>query len=312
MPSDFVKDIVATDPLVKDNHKCVKIVMSAITKQFKEMRLGERGSRLIGVGGLVNPCKVIEFCNFSGSAKSVYPDLPSPACYSKCLKLNGYIYSIGGRLKFEITKDIEITNKVHRMNINDSEMKWEEVCPLNEGRCVMGAAAVFKDCLVVAGGGNEKSKASPRDAIYIPTLNKWQRMSKLNQDRMANELVSCNGCLFALGGNDGKQYLSSMEKLNDLDGEWEVVEAMNEPRAWFAAVNCQEEIYAIGGGNKTSDGKDIALKSVEKYNPVEKKWTFVNSINIEREFHAACALRGKIFVVARQNTLSTQDPTVPL
>ena len=213
------------------------------------MRLGEQGSKLIGVGGLANPCEVIEFYNFSGSAKSVYPDLPSPACYSKCFKLNGYIYTIGGHLKFEITNGIEITNKVHRMNVNDFKIKWEGVCPLNEGRCVMGAA-VFKDCLVVAGGGNDMSKASPRDEIYIPTLKKWQRISKLNQDKMANELVSCNSCLFALGGNDGKQYLSSMENLSNLDGEWEVVEAMNEPRTGLLLLIVKKRFMQLEVGTK--------------------------------------------------------------
>ena len=37
MPSDFLKNIAATDPLVKDNHKCLKIVMSAITKRTGQL-----------------------------------------------------------------------------------------------------------------------------------------------------------------------------------------------------------------------------------------------------------------------------------
>ena len=88
-----------------------------------------------------------------------------------------------------------------------------------------------------------------------------------------------------------------MEKLSDLDGEWEVVEAMNELWTWLAAVNCEGEIYANRGRYKTSNGNNITLKFVEKCNPVEKKWRFINSMNIVREFHAICVLRGKIFVV---------------
>ena len=89
------KDVVATDPLVKDNHECLKIGISAIKKQFKEMMLREGGSKLISVGRLANSIKVLEFYNFSGSSKLVYLDLLSPACYSKSSELNGYIYSIG-------------------------------------------------------------------------------------------------------------------------------------------------------------------------------------------------------------------------
>ena len=172
-------DVVATDPLVKDDNECLKTVMSAITKQFKEMRLRKKGSKLIGVGGFANSRKVMEIYNFCGSAKSVYPDLPSAAFYSKSLELNGYIYSIGGSSKSRITEDTEITNSVYRMNVNDSETKWEEVCPMNVGRFMMGAA-VFKDCLLVAGGGNDKNNLSQKEEVFIPALNKWQQISKLN------------------------------------------------------------------------------------------------------------------------------------
>ena len=296
LPSDFLEDVVATDPVVNDNNECLKTVMSAITKQFKEMRLRERGSKLISVGGANNPCTVLEIYNFSGSAKSVYPDLPSPAYHSKSLGLNGYIYSIGGSSESDIEEDTEITNKVYRMGVNHSEMKWEEVCPLNKGRFAMGAA-VFKDCLVVAGGVNDKNDFSQKEEYFIPTLNKWQQISKLNQKRIFNELVSSNGCLFALGGYDGDQSLSSMEKLSDLDGKWEAVESMNEPRGWLAAVNCEGEIFAIGGHKENSDREDVALKSVEKYNAVKRQWSFVADMKTERAAHTACVLRGKIFVV---------------
>ena len=296
LPCNFLEDVVATDPVVNDNNDCLKTVMSAITKQFKEMRLREQKSKLISVGGVDNPCKVVEIFSLFSSAKSVYPDLPSPAYHSKSLELNGYIYSIGGSSNFEIKEDTEYTNKVYRISINNSETKWEEVCPMNEEKYMMGAA-VFKDRLVVAGGEKDETNASQKEEIYNPVLNKWQQISKLNQERMFNELVSCDGCLFSLGGNDDNQYFSSMEKLSDLDGEWQVVEAMNEPRTCFAAVNCEGEIYAIGGCKEYRDGKVIALKSVEKYNPVERQWSFVADMKTERIAHAACVLRCKIFVV---------------
>ena len=118
---------------------------------------------------------------------------------------------------------------------------------MNDGRRAIGAV-VFKDCLVVAGGAKTDGELLIKEEKYISTFNKWQQISKLNQGRVFNELVSCNSCLFALGGNEMEQLLSSMEKLSNLDGVWGVVESMNEPRAWFATtVNFREEIYAIGG-----------------------------------------------------------------
>ena len=337
MPSDFLQDVVATDLLVKDDNECLKTVTSAITKQFQEMRQKERRSKLISVGGEANHCQVMEIFNFYflyiyiwKSAKSVYPDLPSPSFFSKSLELNGYIYNISGSsglhrfidssfyfssLAVDIikslkwhwikTSDRKNLKKVYRMNVNDSEMKWEKVSSMNKGRCMMGAA-VFKDCLVVAGGVNTDGEFSTKEETYTPKWNKWQQISKLNQERIANELVSCVGCLFALGGYNGKQPLFSMEKLSDFDGEWEAEESINEPSAWFAAVNCEGEIYAIGGCRENSGEKDIALKSVEKYSTVTKKWSFVASIKTERIYHAACVWRGKIFMVGGLN--AHKDP----
>ena len=294
LPSDFLEDVVATDPLVKENVDCLNAVTSAITKQFKEMRLREKESNLISVGGCADPRLLLQIHGIFGSLNAVYSNPPNISYFSKAVTLNSYIYSIGGSLEFGSK---ELTNKVYRMNVNDSKMKWEEVCPLSEGRCAMGAA-VFKNCLVVAGGVKTDDEFSRKEETFIPALNKWQQISKLNQKRASNQLVSCDSCLFAFGGNDMKQTLSSMEKLSDLDGEWQVVEAMNESRAWFAAVNCQGEIYAIGGLKIIlADGILIALKSVEKYNPVKMKWTFVRSMSTERAGHAAYVLRGKIFVV---------------
>ena len=297
LPRDFLEKVVATDPLVKDDNQCLKDVTSAITKQFTEMKQKERGSKLISVGGFANPCKVIEIYNFFDFSESVYPDLPSPTYCSKSLELNGYIYSIGGSSESDMDEDTEITNKVYRINFFDSEMIWEEVCSLNEGRCAMGGT-VFNDCLVVAGGIRKTDdEFLLEEEFYNPALNKWQQFLNLNQERIFNELVSCDGCLFALGGHDEDQCsLFSMEKLSDLDGEWEEVEAMNEPRQGFAAVNCQGEIYAIGGKNKTSEGEEITLKSVEKYIPVKKQWRFVTDMNTERFGLAACVLQDKIYV----------------
>ena len=309
LPSDFLEDVVATDPLVKENFKFFEAVTSAITKQFKEMRLREHGSKLISVGGADNPCKVAEVHSIFGSAKSDYPYLTKRSYHSRALELNGYIYSIGGTSHFKEAQSLQTTNKVFRLKVNDSEMKWEEVSPMNEERYTMGGA-VFKDCLVVAGGGKKMGEIHKKVDIYIPALNKWQQISKLNQERMFNELVTCDGCLFVLGGSNRKLLpLNSVEMLSNLHGKWKVVEAMNEARAWFAAVSYQGEIYAIGGWKRNCNGKNMAIKSAEIYNPLKKKWTYVSNMSIERYGHAACVLRGKIYVVggidAQTNAVKT-------
>ena len=75
---------------------------------------------------------------------------------------------------------------------------------------------------------------------------------------------------------------------------------MQTPRYWFAAVNCNGVVYAIGGrsGIKSS----TTLRSVEKYDCAENQWKYVSDMNTARCAHAACVLRGKIYVVSGVDT----------
>ena len=287
---DYLQDVVAFDPLVKENNNCLNAVMSAFAKQFRAMRFRESGSKLISVAGHFSDTKVTEVYSLVDEAKSVYPDLPKPVYYAKALKFGNFIYSIGGSLDPDVKT---ITNKVYRMNLTKAELNWEEICPMIEERCWMGAAT-FKDCIVVAGGSNNEVGCTAE--FYFPALNKWQRIVTLdNCDATSIEVVPCNDCLYVLGGINKPE--NSVKRLRDLGGQWEFAKPMNTPRASCAAVSCNDLIYVIGGLRKNIDGKDIPSKTVELYDPVQDNWSYVGELNIERWGHAACTLQGKVFVV---------------
>ena len=297
LPFDFLEDVVATEPLVKANNESLNAVLNAISKQFKVMRLIEKGSKLISVSGLYTPRYVVEVFQYFGKSrcKPTYPDLPVAVLNSKALWLNNYIYNIGG-----FSEWIGTMNQVFQMNIKNDKQDWKQICPMREKRHLFGAS-VFKDCLVVAGGAESKSKNKSTSEFYFPAMNKWEQISPLNCPRAANELVTCSNSLYALGGSNEQQALSSMERLSNLDGKWKEVKSMNYPRTVFAAVSCQGSIYAIGGLCENTSGNLIVLKSVEKYCPREDKWIFVSNMNTERMEHAACVLQDKIFVVGGWN-----------
>ena len=42
VPCEFLEDVVATDPLVKENYECLNAVMSILKEQLKNMRLKEK------------------------------------------------------------------------------------------------------------------------------------------------------------------------------------------------------------------------------------------------------------------------------
>ena len=293
LPLDYLEDVVANDDLVKDNNVCLNAVMSCITKQFKEMRFKETGSLILSIGGHKPPSGVVEVYNSVSSVKTCYPDLPIDLLYSSSVRHSNFIYHIGGSSDIEIN---EVSSNVFRLNIKATKMEWKEVASMNGARAFAGAA-VFNDCLVVTGGMCKNNELNLDTELYIPALNKWQLLSRLNYPRAGNALVHCKGSLYALGGNDGENYLDSVERLSYLDRNWETVAPMQTARYFFAAVELNGYIYAIGGKCACNNGTEATLASVEKFDPTEGSWKYVSDMNFGRKYHAACVLHDKIFVL---------------
>jgi len=125
-------------------------------------------------------------------------------------------------------------------------------------------------------------------------LNCWRNIASTNKRRSYHELVAAGGALFAIGGFD-KGSTSSVERLDDLIGQWQIVQSMKTPRYCFTAVVYDDCIYAIGGCYISPE------KSVEKYDLDNDMWTVVSSMSVERCFHAACVIHETVFVLGGQN-----------
>ena len=216
------------------------------------IRLGEyKGRKKVNVVFSLSQHTHREFANF---------DVGLDAHCS--LMLNDYIYTMGGRYKRG--DDFHITNVVVKLNVKHENAKWEKVASMNSKRYWMGGS-VYRDTLFAAGGRDQKYNSLASCEYYLPKSNKWKYAPPLIQCRDSHALVSCDECLYALGGynTDDSEYLSSAERLTDLDGKWQTIQPMQTPRRWFAAVNCNGVVYAIGG----QSGKEhsTTLKNVEKY-----------------------------------------------
>lgn len=97
-------------------------------------------------------------------------------------------------------------------------------------------------------------------------LPAWLETSSLNTPRAGAAVVSYNDYIYVLGGVDGKDFLSSIErgKVNG-DGaisEWIVVGKMPQARGFFDALIIDNYLYVFGGGNGPN-GKNL-LRSVNR------------------------------------------------
>ena len=284
---EFLEETVLEEKLVETNFNCQKLVLKAYRTLLSQQNINANESKLLSVGGANTRSKVAIVYNLINErCKPDYPDLIQGLRYHSSIKLEDYLYVIGGQI------DSCDASNVWRLNLKNQTSKWEQVSSMNKKRSVMGAA-VYKNTIVVCGGSETNLTAAE---AYLATFNEWKTLSPMKQGRYGHSVAVCEEFVYALGGRSTfDNILSSAEKLEKLTGDWKHVKAMQIPRSNFAAVYCNDTTYAIGGRSDDDDWK--TAKTVEKYVPASNQWSYVNSMNFARIFHASSVLRGKIYVV---------------
>ena len=288
----YFANFIFEEELVTNTIECLKVALTT----FRMLVTKPQASKLLSLGGVKNSTffyEVAVIYNLSDVRSISYPDLPEKVYSFSSLTLNDFIYCIGGKKPLNNNAK---TDSVWRLNFSIPNSGWEKVASMKTKREAMGAA-VHGDVIVVVGGRDENNQllASVEVYHYQTSFNKWRTISALKHQRYGHALVSCDGYLYAIGGWDGHKSSSSVEQLDDLEGEWINIEPMQTPRTDLAAVNCDGMVYAVGG--RSGDDYSKILKTVEKYDSSANKWKFVSNMNIERRAHAACVLRNKIYVV---------------
>ena len=156
-------------------------------------------TKILSVGGYHTATRVKIVFSLNDKPNVVYPDLTISLDWLCTLKVNNFVYCIGGG----ITKE-SLSNRVFSLILNETEMEWNEIVEMNDKRCKHDAA-VFNDTLVVCGGHDSKKWLSSSEA-YDAQLNKWNQISSLKQNRNGNQLAISDGCLYTMGGYNEKKF----------------------------------------------------------------------------------------------------------
>ena len=289
----LLDDVVSKEPLVRGSYDCLNALTAGIIAKFKVDH--PKVHKMLCVNGYGKHL-VFEVSICTKDINKTYPLLPSQPRNHCLLKLEDFVYCIGG---YNMKANKCTTNQVYRLNLSEPNLQWIEVASMAESRDYF-SAAVYNGCLVV----NGSSTRSKTTEAFDPELNRWRNITNTNKRRGYHQLVATDKALFAIGGHDGGS-ISSVERL---DGQWIEVKPMNTPRHYFASVVCQGYVYAIGGYGE---------KTVEKYGPESNTWTYVSSMNVERYLHAACVVEDKIYVIGGNNaagqvlkTMECYDPSL--
>ena len=287
---DFLMNVVSKEKFVSGSSDCLNMILKVFPKVLDLRSQNEFESRILSIGGCLSPSKVFEVFKLHDEPPKQYPDLPMPLSGHCSIKMDNFIYCLGGVIR--IGDNRNITNKAWRLNLDSDHLKWEEIAAMTEKRRSMRAAVCF-NTLVVSHGDDAAGSVSTTTEIYQKSLDQWKIISSLQQHRESHALVAFQEKLYAIAGCCYGEVLSSVEVLSGLDSTWKYVKSLQTPRKWFAAVSCRGFIYVIGGFSEYPSRK---LKSVERYNSVANKWDYVADMTYERSAHSACVLQGKIYV----------------
>jgi len=108
--------------------------------------------------------------------------------------------------------------------------------------------------------------------------------------------------LYAIGGFDGEERLSSVECYHPENNEWTMVSPMKCTRSGAGVASLGQYIYVIGGYDGNSQ-----LNLVERYDTEHDIWENVSSISIARSALSVTVLGGKLYAMGRYNFVDFYD-----
>ncbi|XP_075448809.1 kelch-like protein 35 [Ascaphus truei] len=151
------------------------------------------------------------------------------------------------------------------------------------------AACTLKNNIYITGGHINSNDVW----VFNPQLNVWVKVASLNKGRWRHKTATLKGKVYAVGGFDGLQRLSTMECYSSFTNTWAFVSPMLEAVSSAAVVSCMNKLYVIGGALDAYVNTD----KVQCFDPEENKWTFMAPSPFCQRCINAVELDGTIYVV---------------
>ncbi|KAG5843888.1 kelch-like protein 35 [Anguilla anguilla] len=151
------------------------------------------------------------------------------------------------------------------------------------------AACELQNDIYVSGGQLNSSDVWR----YMSQLDQWVRVASLTKGRWRHKMTALHGKLYAVGGYNGHERLSSVECYSSYDNKWEAVAPLLQPVSSAAVVACNGKLYVIGGAISDDSNTD----QVQCYDPFEDVWNYVARSPFSQRCTNATALNNTIYVI---------------
>ncbi|XP_060752482.1 kelch-like protein 24 isoform X2 [Tachysurus vachellii] len=127
---------------------------------------------------------------------------------------------------------------------------------------------------------------------FMAQLNQWVSVGSLLKGRWQHKMVSLCGKLYAVGGYDGEQRLSSVECYSVFENVWKPVAPLLLPVSSAALASCCGKLYVISG----AVSEDCNTNMLQCYDPVKDQWTCMMSCPFSQRCLNAVSLNGSVYV----------------
>eukprot|EP00057_Strongylocentrotus_purpuratus_P016807 XP_011671281.1 PREDICTED: kelch-like protein diablo isoform X1 [Strongylocentrotus purpuratus] len=127
--------------------------------------------------------------------------------------------------------------------------------------------------------------------------------ASMNTPRSGVGVAALDGKLYAIGGNDGGKYLSTVEMFDPATRMWHRVASMHQVRRYHSVAILDRQLFAVGG----YDGSTV-LDTVEAYDPRTNRWRRIASLEGKRRHAGVAALHDCMYATGGSNgTLYLQE-----
>lgn len=220
-----------------------------------------------------SPVKTVEEYDISTGTWSLCPSMSEEKLHLASGVIDGKIYVCGGnywKLYTSYSNVLEVYDPANRT--------WTKKANMPEGLS-MHKAVSLDGYLYVVGG--QKKLNDPDSSIelsqsvykYDPISNSWSTVASLPIPRVNHGLVTLNGKIYVIGGNNSTGVLDSIYEYDPLTDNWAAKEPMPQGYMQFSTAVINDKIYIIGGSDYSID-----LSSVYEYDPVNETWTEKHSL----------------------------------
>ena len=168
------------------------------------------------------------------------------------------------------------------------------------------AQAQHRDTLFRCGGGfgGTLRRMTSASFSFSKTRGKWESIAPMQKKREGHSAAVLGGKLYVCGGlNDefaqdcsGEESVHGSVECYDPDVGWSQLPRLLTRRCYHSSCTYQGRLFVCGGKSPDKSGGEGLINTVESFQPSERRWLQMPSMQQERAHHVMTSSSERLFV----------------